>query len=369
MTDTNSSGNIPPSVGNIPPSVGTTPPSITTPQDNDICKNKATRVYKKPEVKSEEGSETCKQLNQTIENIKTHESASNIIDSIGNAISNVVVPFAGIANNIIDAVKPKNETESWMVNHLKNNISNSDITNIQSICNNIITSKQSNIIKTGGPECMNAIANVCNIYSSDQYKSECVDNMREQLRVENVNMTNTATAKNTCVANQIINKLMKSSSSIDNLSIIKALQDAQGLGSKNTNSSINCTDISNNISSEQFLDNYSCCLNKIQIDQENLIEGCGLVSNVNLSNKMDPVSDCLMSNDIITKSEANVTTNNKGDNTADQKSDNTAILGMSGLSCAVVVIILGGIALLFAANYFLGGKKAKMSKRQLDMDD
>ena len=226
-----------------------------------------------------------------------------------------------------------------------------DVTNIINECNNSISDEQINKI-ISGPECMKEYTEMCKILSTEDNKMKCIKDMP---KIQNISQSNVSTIKSNCVVNQIIDKMSKQNATVENIAKLLAMQEASGLGQKGNNITNNCNEVNQNISSSNFLDAVSKCVNKVNAKQKNIIKTCGGASNIAQSNVSDMMNDCLVASGVKVVNDQSGNIKNTTDIDLKQKASNTVIL----IVIAIVVAIVAIVGVTIAIKYYGGKVPAK----------
>jgi hypothetical protein len=237
---------------------------------------------------------------------------------------------------LIDKIPGKNTLQQNVVNTVNQNIKSSLTTNVNNICKSSSDVNQSNEIITSA-ECIQALQQPCSFLKDDNLKLACLADARNSLSISNIQQRNKASDTKNCVIMTSIQELTKNSNDATLQAVIKAVQEASGFGTSNDSNTLNCNNISSNISAEQYTNAVSCCLNKTVVNQRNLVNTCGATNKILQDNDSNSFQKCMQSNNIMkTTDNENVA---KVDSLLDslQKAD-TATSAMAGLICCLFCI-------------------------------
>lgn len=264
---------------------------------------------------------------------------------------------ADIGKAFVDAINPakwlealgnKATEETTTTNITNMNLKMEDIKKIQEECRNETAVEQVNKISQS-PECIREYGTLCSMLSSDAAKLDCI----RQSKIENITQSNALKSQSKCVINKVIDTLTQQSPTVENVAKLIAVQEQSGLMNKNESITNNCNEVNQNISSTNFLENVTNCINKVSAKQKNALKVCG-ASNITQSNMADMIGDCLMKSGITTKNIATVYVGSDVKKEVTQKSSNTVIL-------IVIFIIIGIIAvvgIIFGIKYMKNKKGA-----------
>ena len=207
--------------------------------------------------------------------------AAEACKKISSRADDITAQFDGAAKVVDSAwafLSPKNyksgdnKSQQIMKNVINTDLSNNDITKIQSDCKSSSIGSQINDIDT--TEC-----------------PFCADPSLCQL--SNITQTNIDDSDQTCVMQSAIESLTSKKNSIDAQALAQALQKAQDIMSgDNSNNQENCNIADTNMSSNQYMEAISKCSNEIKVDQKNRIKACGGATNVIQLNKSKKLQEC-----------------------------------------------------------------------------
>jgi len=157
-------------------------------------------------------------------------------------------------------------------------------------CSNLIGGKQSNIF-VGNPSCYRNIQKLCYNDKTKKYDETCLDRMYRVVDSYNntkIEQTNKNTQLAECNINSILGILTQQEQTLDNLAIMKLIQEEQNKNKKSTSDS--CSEISSDVTKEQYIRSFLECTNNNLINQRNIITSeChpGISSQINVNNSVD----------------------------------------------------------------------------------
>jgi hypothetical protein len=276
------------------------------------------------------GQSTCREIQDIRERGRTNRHAQDCMASIN--------PIKGIG----DAVNSKNDSDNVVVNLIRQNFKNIQSTMIKNNCSNVSSLKQENRYKED-PICFTALIGAC-AFKNEQTNIECVKEVlaflknRPELTQTNKNVTTAL-----CEINAAIQVIASQEASAQNAAILQSMQEAKGLLTNNKQASFNCSEIDQNISSEQYLKVLLECIAEDSVQQSNIVEGC--YPNVTAQlNDNSGVSKCLLSAGVLQSSAQTAAASNKGDISVSQTATGLDIgASLASLTpiliiCAIVVI-------------------------------
>jgi hypothetical protein len=248
---------------------------------------------------------------------------------------------------LIDKIPSKNNLQVSVVNTINQNIKSSLMTDVANICKSSSDINQTNEIITS-EKCIEALQQPCSFFKDDNLKLKCLADARNSLSISNIQQKNKINDTKNCVIMTSIQELTKNSNDATLQAVIKAVQEASGFGTSNDSNTLNCNNISSNISAEQYTNAVSCCLNKTVINQRNLVNTCGATNKILQDNDSNSFQKCMQSNNIIKTTENS--NEAKVDSLIDslQKVDTTtsAIAGLiCCLFCFCSIIMIGMIGM------------------------
>ncbi len=169
-------------------------------------------------------------------------------------------------------------------------------------CSNLIGGKQSNIFKQN-PSCFRAIGKNCYNDKTKKYDEVCLDKFYKIIDIYNntpIEQTNKNTQLAECNINSILGILTQQEQTLENLAIMKLIQEEQEKNKKSTSDS--CSELSSDVTKQQYIRSFLECTNKNLVAQQNIIESeCypGIFSQGNVNNSIDR---CIVESNIANKS-------------------------------------------------------------------
>lgn len=272
------------------------------------------------------------------------KDACNRISSRAEEIEAELKGGAGIVDSIMSFLSPKNykagdnNTSSLTRNIINTNLSQCEITKLNSSCNQSSTTSQSNILRAGSdPACVP----VC-------LKWGCNNTGNRQ--------RNTALSSQICTFQTTIQILTEKTNSVDAQALAKVLQKTEGiLSGSNTTKTENCNVIANDLSSQKYFESRKECLSYASTTQLNEAVACG--SNINniQENNSKIIQECMIVDEIKSESKVVNTTTLSTITEVDQASKGlsvellagiSGISGISSSSCVLllVIIVLGWVS-------------------------
>ena len=269
------------------------------------------------------GQSTCQAIAEIREKGKTDRKA---LDVLGNTTS----PITAIGN----AVSAKNDSDNAVVSLLRNNFTSIQKTITDNKCKNITKVDQSNVYMSS-PVCWTSMLEACKNPNGIGLDFKCLDKLKE-FRGSPVSQENINSTSADCEINSAIEVLTQQEGNINNVAIIESIQKAKSLFSQNNSDNLNCSDISNNITNEQYIQTLLNCHNESAISQSNIISDCNpnLTSQINKNNS---IQKCLIKSGIINKSSQSASVSNDSTIKNDQTADG---LGGSLQSLIVIAVII-----------------------------
>jgi hypothetical protein len=331
----------------IPSIVVTIPPiSPAAPEPMPKVCEKAVITVPPTDPSFTPASKYCEELAAKIKEIETDaEIKKHIVDSVAKTIN----PLGYLINSLI----PKNETHTMVLNTLKSDIVQKSMANATSICNQTSNIDQSNIFTGPSDKCIATMGTICASISDDKLKDQCLQNMMSGFEVKDLSMINESRSNNTCNMASTISQVLSSTNDLNTQATMQALQKLSGFASgSNSTESMQCNRIESNISSTQFANAVSCCMNQINTRQQNLAGPCGKFINNKFINKSNTMSNCLQRVGISISSTGESKTSASGDVKLENESegiDMTTVLIVS----AIVAGIAGVIVLIVLINMYL----------------
>jgi hypothetical protein len=191
-------------------------------------------------------------------------------------------------------------TTSHTYNKVKDTIS-------YNYCSNFIGGLQNNIYRQN-PNCFKNIHKSCYNDITKKYDEKCLDILYKNIDIyndENIEQTNIDIQYAECNINSILGILSQGDITLQNLAIIKLFQEEQQKNKKST--SDYCSEISSDITKEQFIRSFLSCTNMNIAEQNNIINSeCNptIFSQMNINRSIDK---CIVDSNIVNKSGTQVT--------------------------------------------------------------
>jgi hypothetical protein len=290
------------------------------------------------------GGSTC----AAIEDIRKSANADGKVMDFANNWS---------PGGFVDKFTAKNKSDNAVVSILSNNFETISKTIVDNKCSNIISIDQKNIWE-GNPVCWTSMFEFCKVTDQSippmervKAQNACLAEISKfrnaPVSQENMNETN-----QDCIINSTIQVLAKQEGTIDNAATLESLQKAKSFMSNNDSDNLNCSEVSNNISSKQYLTQLLKCHNETSIKQSNIIRGdCNpnLKSQINRNNT---VQKCMITSGILTSTDQSAAIKNvtalKNDQTAD---------AFGSSKDSLIFLIVGGVVaiIVFVVFKFAGG--------------
>jgi len=157
-------------------------------------------------------------------------------------------------------------------------------------CSNLIGGKQSNIF-IQNPTCFSAIHKICYNDNTKKYDEACLDRLYKAADIYNnapIEQINKNTQLAECNINSILGILTQQEQTLENLAIMRLIQEEQEKNKKSTSDS--CSQISSDVTREQYIRSFLNCTNRNLISQRNIITSeChpNITSQVNVNNSID----------------------------------------------------------------------------------
>lgn len=240
------------------------------------------------------GQGFCQAIENKKEQLKTDKKAISTAKS-----------FATAGLNRLWDKEEDNDNEVY--NFVKNSYNKVKDTVSINFCSNLIGGIQSNIYKQN-PNCFKAIQKICYNDKTNKYDETCLDNLYKTIDIYNntpIEQTNINTQYAECNINSVLGILTQQEQTLENLAIIKLIQEEQEKNKKSTSDS--CSEISSDVTKEQYIRSFIECSNNNIISQKNIItSGChpGVTSQINVNQSVDK---CIVDSNIANKSKTQVT--------------------------------------------------------------
>jgi hypothetical protein len=203
--------------------------------------------------------------------------------------------------------KEEDDDNNEVYNFIKNSYNKVKDTVSVNYCSNLIGGTQTNIYKQN-PNCFKAIQKICYNDKTKKYDETCLDKVYKIIDVYNdtpIEQTNINSQYAECNINSVLGILTQQEQTLENLAIIKLIQEEQEKNKKSTSDS--CSDISADVTKEQYIRSFLECTNNNIINQKNMITSeChpGISSQINVNKSIDR---CIVESNIANKSKTQVT--------------------------------------------------------------
>ena len=260
---------------------------------------------------------------------RTISSEADKITAAANGQANVLanVPLFSLfdPNNYKSGT---NALADSMRNIITTNLSSCEMQKITNTCSNTSSINQQNVIDN--TKCTYCNNNLCTLNGDTQ--------------------TNNATIQQTCTIQAALQALTEKTNSVQAQALAQVLQKANGVLSGNNNvSTDNCNIISQDLSSQSYLDQKNSCLNSVSLDQLNSLQFCGNVAGSIQSNLSNQIQKCMDSQTISTTNTATTDTAAAVVTKSDQAS--TGIDTSASIISGIVSVVFSCL-LMVAAYYF-----------------
>ena len=241
------------------------------------------------------GIEFCQAIEDQKEKLKNNKKAMSTITS-----------FATQGLNRLWE-KDEKDDDNEVYNFIKNSYNKVKDTISVNYCSNLIGSTQTNIYKQN-PNCFVAIQKICYNDKTKKYDETCLDKLYKIIDVYNntpIQQTNIDSKLAECNINSVLGILTQQDQTLENLAIIKLIQEQQDKNKKSTSDS--CSEISSDVTKEQYIRSFLECTNNNITNQTNIINSeChpGISSQINVNKSIDR---CIVESNIANKSNTQIT--------------------------------------------------------------
>jgi hypothetical protein len=290
------------------------------------------------------GQSTCRDIAAIRERGKTDRAA---IDAFGDAIN----PIKSIGK----AISATNDSDNSVIGAIRQNFKNITDTLVRNNCDNISSLKQENIYKEP-VICFTSMIDVCQNKITGETNLECLKEVtaflknRPSITQENKNVTNSL-----CEINAAIQVIANQEATAQNAAILQSMQEARGLLSSNKTDGLNCNEIDQNITSEQYLKVLLGCFQETSVKQSNIIDACHPAVTKQL-NTNDDLKKCLLSAGILVSTSQTAGATNK----SDLKTSQTAVgldpaASLASLLPIVIICCILIVGAIFILPMLSGG--------------
>jgi hypothetical protein len=274
----------------------------------------------------ETAKDACNKISSEAEKIKAHYGG----------IENVVKSLPGL--NLFNPAAYKSgdtSSEDMMRNIVNTNLSECDVTKIESDCKNTVSSVQSNIIDNSqcpacsDPEILKIYPNICS--------------------VSGVKQTNKANISQSCTLQSAIQSLRQKTNSVDAQALANVMQEANGLlTGRGEHKSENCNVVDTDMSSRSYMETKASCANNLAVDQKNHLGVCGQVTDVIQKNNFESMQSCVIENTV--SKEAVLDAESKMKQQTDIKQSSIGVTTTALIAAViglVIFAIVAGIVLVY----------------------
>ena len=205
------------------------------------------------------GRETCEKVQQRKQDIKNEQKKADTLENL------YTLGF----NKVFDTGREQLPTDDRAVNILTNNMKKIKQTIVNNFCQNIQDVNQKNIYIQPS-SCYRAINEGCTINKVPDL--DCVRSgykYLDQYSNQKITQDNRNVQKADCEINSIIGVLTEQEQNLDNLALIKVLQDK---ASSSPDSSDSCSEITSNVTQDKYIASFLGCSNKTSVNQLNIIK-------------------------------------------------------------------------------------------------
>jgi hypothetical protein len=205
------------------------------------------------------GREFCQAIEDKKQQLKNNKKAISVVTGFAT----------GGLNRLWE--KEEGDDENEVYNFIRNSYNKVKDTISLNYCSNIIGSSQDNIF-IQDPVCFKNIQKICYNDKTKKYNEECLDRLYKLVDISNsnpVNQTNINTQLAECNINSVLGILTQQEQTLQNLAIIKLIQEEQQKNKKSTSDT--CNEISSDITKEQYIRSFLDCTNLNITNQKNLI--------------------------------------------------------------------------------------------------
>ena len=194
------------------------------------------------------------------------ERETNIWDAVQSIGTTLASPGAAL----IKAFGAGSTEHQKIANKINLDIDTKTLVDQASKCENLIRSEQTNVIKAGGPQCIEEIRKL-NLPAD--ITAKLIKELRQE--ISNVTQTTIADLSQTCQLDQMSDALTKMQASIDNSALQNAINKAKGIGARVDGEEDTCNDIDVDSSACKYMTQKQCCSNQVTNVQSNTIDlGC-----------------------------------------------------------------------------------------------
>ena len=205
------------------------------------------------------GYESCRAIEEKKEKLKKDKKTISVVK--------------GIATQGLNRLweKEDDDDDNEVYNFIKNSYNKVKDTISINYCNNLIGSIQDNVF-IQNPSCFERIQQICYNKKTNKYDEICLEklyNLVDKYNDEPIVQTNKNIQLAECNINSVLGILTQQEQTLESLAIIKLIQEEQAKNKKSTSDS--CSEISSDITKEQYLRSFLQCSNNNIIEQKNVI--------------------------------------------------------------------------------------------------
>ena len=300
------------------------------------------------------GRETCVKVQQRKQDIENEQKKADSLENL------YTLGF----NKVFDTGRKRLETDDRAVKILTTNMDKIKQTIVNNFCQNIQDVNQKNVYIQPS-SCYRAINEGCTINGVPDL--DCVRSgykYLDQFSNQKITQDNRNVQKADCEINSIIGVLTEEEQNLDNLALIKVLQDK---ASSAPDSSDSCSEINSNVTQDKFIASFLGCSNKTSVNQLNIIKDDCIPLITSQRNINNNVQKCLVKSGIFTKEEVksgiadtikifdnkSPSKNNDSskDQSNDQSNDNPLNLEISETTSIIIGIILSVLLIGFSGYH------------------
>ena len=216
----------------------------------------------------------CRQVEENMDKLREE----GFIEKLGkNMTAFNPVGLTGLAlSKAIEAIFPKSESVQTINTKISNTVSTMSTSEIQQECVNELSVIQECSFEGLENECMKSFENMLKLIPLKD-RAEVINKYIEnnKLKVSGVTCKFDATIVSQCLLKAFANLFTDVDIDTDTMTMMKAINEASGPGTKALSNQNVCKDISNKISACQYAKQTMCCLNHVTVEQSGRIrQGC-----------------------------------------------------------------------------------------------
>ena len=281
------------------------------------------------------GIEFCKEIEAKKQKLKTDKKTISVIKEFATA---------GL-NRLWE--KKEGDDDNEVYNFIKSSYQKNKDTVSVNYCSNFIGGSQTNIYEQN-PSCLLEIHKKCYNNITKKYDEICLDKLYAMIDDYSRNrsdQTNINIQFAECNINSILGILSQAEQKLENLAIIKLIEEEQQKNKKSTSDS--CSELSSDITKNQYIRSFLACTNKNIINQQNIINSecySGISSQINVNNSIDK---CIIESNVASESRTQITKkpDNINNTTPTQQNTKPPVDNQTNL-ISIFVIFIGFIMLM-----------------------